>query len=67
MTSMIGGGRRATASTESSSTSFGAMGVGFVGGTIAGFGGSFSNFLVEAVTQAKAALATAQVITQTGN
>jgi hypothetical protein len=62
------------------------MGVGFVGGTIAGFGGSFSNlkgtnleavtkeaiaqsviFLVEAVTQAKAALATAQVITQTGN
>jgi len=78
--------KRATASTETSSTSFGAGGMGFVGGTIGGFGGSFSNlkgtnleavtkdaiaqsviFLVEAVTQAKASPALAQVITPTAN
>jgi curli biogenesis system outer membrane secretion channel CsgG len=73
--------KRATASTETTSTSFGMGGIGFVGGTIGGFGGSFSNlkgtnleavtkeaiaqsvvFLVEAVSQAKAAApATAQV------
>jgi curli biogenesis system outer membrane secretion channel CsgG len=76
--------RRATATTETSSTSIGGFGAGFVGGNIGGFGGSFSNlkgsnleavtkdaiaqsviFLVEAVTQAKAAPATAQVVSQT--
>jgi curli biogenesis system outer membrane secretion channel CsgG len=79
--------KRATASTETSSTSIGAGGIGFVGGTIGGFGGSFSNlkgtnleavtkeaiaqsvvFLVEAVSQAKAAEpATAQVVTPQSN
>jgi curli biogenesis system outer membrane secretion channel CsgG len=76
--------RRATATTETSSTSIGGFGGGFVGGTVGGFGGSFSSlkgsnleavtkdaiaqsviFLVEAVTQAKAAPATAQVVRQT--
>ena len=73
--------KRATASTETSSTSFGMGGFGLVGGNIGGFGGSFSNlkgtnleavtkdaiaesviFLVEAVTQAKAAPAVAHVM-----
>ncbi len=78
--------KRATASTETSSTSFGAGGIGIVGGTIGGFGGSFSNlkgtnleavtkdaiaqsviFLVDAVSQAKAAPAVAQVMIQPNN
>jgi len=46
--------KRATASTETSSTSFGAGGIGFVGGSIGGFGGSFSSLKgtnLEAVTK----------------
>ena len=46
--------KRATASTETSPISFGADGIGFVGGIIGGFGGSFSNLKainLEAVTK----------------